>query len=206
MEIINLFGASGHAKVIEDIIFSQGNFVGCIFDDNPHCSQIHGIPVYKSSDRLVDGPMIISIGSNQSRRLISERFLVDYAKAISPSSIISPTASIGVGTVIMQGVIVQSDSIIGNHCIINTGASVDHECHIGDYVHISPHATLCGNVHVGEGSWIGAGAILIQGVKIGKWCVIGAGSVVINDIPDNTTAVGTPCKRVLNNYQDKKEI
>lgn len=194
MATINLFGASGHAKVIEDIIETQGDNVGCLYDDNPHCSDIHGKPVYKASETDVRGPLVISIGSNSVRKLISERYPLVYATAIHPKAIVSKTVTIGKGTVIMQGAIIQPDTHIGRHCIINTGASVDHECQIGDYVHISPHSTLCGNVRVGEGSWIGAGTTIIPGIKIGRWCTIGAGSVVVRDIPDGVIAYGNPCK------------
>lgn len=194
METINLFGASGHAKVIKDIIDAQGNCVGCLYDDAPHSYSLQGKPVFKASEVKVNGPLIISIGSNKIRKLISEKYTNDFAKAIHPKAIVASTAKIGEGTVIMQGAIVQSDTNIGKHCIINTGASIDHECRIGNYVHISPHSTLCGNVEVGEGSWIGAGTTIISGLKIGKWCVIGAGSVVIRDIPDGSVAYGNPCK------------
>lgn len=196
MATINLFGASGHAKVIMDIVCASGDEVGCLYDDAPHCSEIHGIPVFKANEKSVECPLIISIGSNRARRLISERYSLKYSTDIHPKAIVSESAIIGNGTVVMQGAIIQSDANIGKHCIINTGASVDHECRIGDFVHISPHATLCGNVHVGEGSWIGAGAIVIPGIKIGRWCTIGAGAVVIRDIPDGTVAYGNPCRIV----------
>ena len=194
MATINLFGASGHAMVIMDIISAQGDETGSLYDDTPHCSEIHGHPVWKSDRTTVCGPLIISIGSNRIRKLISERYPLEYACAVHPRATISPSASIGDGTVVMQGAIIQSDAEIGRHCIINTGASVDHECVIGDFAHISPHATLCGNVRVGEGSWIGAGATVIPGIRIGRWCTIGAGSVVIRDIPDGATAYGNPCR------------
>lgn len=194
MATINLFGASGHAKVIMDIINAQRDEVGVLYDDAPHCAEIHGKLVRKASDVMVEGPLIISIGSNRVRKLISERYPLQYAPAVHPKAQISESAVIGEGTVVMQGAIVQADAQIGRHCIINTGASVDHECRIGDFVHISPHATLCGNVHVGEGSWIGAGSTVIPGIKIGCWCTIGAGSVVVRDIPDGVTAYGNPCK------------
>lgn len=194
MGIINLFGASGHAKVIMDIIIARGDTVKRLYDDAPHCNSIHGIPAFKSSDVQISGPMIVSIGSNKFRKQVAERYDVEYAKAIHPTAIISQTSIIKGGTVVMQGAIVQSDVEIGRHCIINTGASIDHECKISDYVHVSPHATLCGNVQVGEGCWIGAGAIIIPGVKIGNWCTIGAGSVVLKDIPDGATAYGNPCR------------
>lgn len=194
MATINLFGASGHAKVIMDIIMAQGDKVDCLYDDAPHYAEIHEVPVSKASETEVVGPLIISIGSNRIRQMVSERYPLEYAKAVHPNAIISPSATIDSGTVVMQGAIIQADAIIGRHCIINSGASIDHECRIDNFVHISPHATLCGNVCVGEGSWIGAGATVIPGVKIGKWCTIGAGSVVIKDIPDGTIAFGNPCK------------
>lgn len=199
---INLFGASGHAKVIKDIIEAQGDEVLCLFDDNPHCDNIHGCPVFKASGANVSGPMIISIGSNKVRKLISQRYLVDYAKAIHPTAMVSHSATIGSGSVVMHGAIIQSDACIGKHCIINSGASIDHECEIADYVHISPHATLCGNVHIGEGAWIGAGATIVPGINIGKWCTIGAGSVVVDDIPDGCLAYGNPCKLIKTVNED----
>lgn len=202
MATINLFGASGHAKVIKDIIEAQGDCVGCLYDDAPHCANIHGKSVYKTPKTEVVGLLIISIGNNRIRKLISERYSVDYAIAIHPGAIISPSASIGNGSVVMQGAIVQSDVRIGKHCIINTGSSIDHECMIDDFVHISPHATLCGNVHVGEGSWIGAGTTIISGISIGKWSTIGAGSVVVRDIPDGSIAYGNPCKIKNKEMQD----
>ncbi len=194
MATINLFGASGHAKVIMDIISAQGDDVRCLYDDNPHCTEIHGKPVYKAKAIKVVGPMIISIGSCRVRKLIAERYDVEYAKAIHPISIISDSATIGAGTVVMPGAIINADVSIGRHCIVNTKASVDHECRIGDFVHIAPGATLSGNVEVGECSWIGVGACVKQGIKIGKNCMIGAGSVVVKDIPDGTTAYGNPAR------------
>ena len=197
MATINLFGASGHSKVIQDIIEAEGNDIGFLYDDSPHCDDIHGVPVFKTSDSNIKGPMIISIGSNKIREMIANRYPVAYATAIHPSAIISKYASVGEGSVVMQGAIIQSDVKIGKHCIVNTGASIDHECEIGDYVHISPHATLCGNVHVGKGSWIGAGATVIPGIRIGEWSTIGAGSVVLHDIPPHTTVAGVPASKLL---------
>lgn len=200
MAIINLFGASGHAKVVMDIVEAMGDSVGKLYDDAPHCAKIHGLTVWKPTDTRVDGPMIISIGSNQFRKSISERYKVAYATAIHPYTLVSASATIGEGTVVMPGAIINADARIGRHCIINTKASVDHECRIGDYVHIAPGATLSGNVEVGDGSWIGVGTCVKQGIRIGKNCMIGAGSVVVKEIPDNAVAYGNPCKVIkLNN-------
>lgn len=45
-----------------------------------------------------------------------------------------------------------------------------------------------------KGCWIGANTIILPGVTIGKNSVIGAGSVVTKSIPDETVAVGNPCR------------
>lgn len=195
MEQINLYGASGHALVIMDIVHANKIAIGLLYDDNPKTNDIDGIKIERPTQNNITGPLIIAIGDNNIRKRIASSVNVEFCQGIAhPSAILSPKASIGPGTVVMQGAIVQSNARIGAHCIINTGASVDHECVIDDFVHISPHATLCGNVHIGESSWIGANSIVIPGKKIGKNCIIGAGSVVNKDIPDNTLAVGNPVR------------
>ncbi len=187
-----LYGASGHAKVIIDILETSGVQVEGLIDDNPDIDKLQSYPVWHTFTG--ESPFIISIGNNKIRKQVAERLQTSYGKAIHPSAILSPTAKMGDGTVVMQGAIIQADAKVGKHCIINTGASVDHECVIEDYVHVSPHATLCGNVHVGEGSWIGAGTTVIPNLSIGKWCIIGAGSVITEDIPDHVLAFGNPCR------------
>lgn len=187
-----LYGASGHAKVIIDILKANAVEIDGLIDDNLQVNDILGYQVFHGKEDL--SPLIISIGNNQIRRMIAEMLKVEFGTVVHPSAVISPYTSVGEGTVIMQGAIIQSCVHIGKHCIVNTGASIDHECVIKDYVHISPHSTLCGNVHVDEGTWIGAGTTVLPGVKIGKWSVIGAGSVVSKDIPDEVMAVGNRCK------------
>lgn len=49
-------------------------------------------------------------------------------------------------------------------------------------------------IEIGNNVWIGGNVVVLPGVKIGDNCVIGAGSVVTKDIPDNSVAVGNPCK------------
>ncbi len=186
-----LYGASGHSKVIMDILAANGIGVTALVDDNFNLTDIHGVPVVHSAEGL--SPFIISIGSNKIRRLIARKLSTNFISVVHPTAVVSSYAKIGLGTVVMQNAVVQSDVFIGRHCIINTSATVDHDCRIGDYVHISPNVSLCGNVHIGDGTQIGAGSIAVPGVKIGKWSIICAGSVVTKDLPDFCIARGNPC-------------
>lgn len=190
-----LYGAGGHAKVIMDILKAEGKLVEALIDDNEGVDELMGVKVLHNVNCGIS-PLIVSIGNNRIRRSIAEKVDAVFGMAAHPSAIVSGSAKVDVGTVVMQGVIIQACVQIGSHCIINTGASIDHECVIDDFVHISPRVTLCGNVHVGEGTWIGAGTVVIPGVKIGKWTVIGAGSVVDKDIPDGVLALGNRCEIV----------
>ena len=196
-----LFGASGHGKVIKDILNANGIKVEAFVDDNLNVNECGGHLVLHDATGL--SPIIVSIGVNRIRKMIVERLkennpTIVYGIAIHPSAIVSPSAKIGEGTVVMAGAVINADAVIGKHCIVNTGATVDHDCVIEDYCHIAPGVHISGGTHVGEGSWIGVGSSVIQCLNIGKNCMIGAGSVVVKDIPDNVTAFGCPAKVIKN--------
>lgn len=202
---VTLYGASGHSKVIIDILKSSSVTIATIIDDNPKTATILGEPIVTNTgvDFSEIQNMIISIGNNKVRQRISDQIKVNYVNAIHPTAIISPTVTLGKGTVIMAGAMINPDAVIGNHCIINTGAVIEHDCRIADFAHISPSVSLAGNVEIGEGTHIGIGAKVIQGIKIGKWATIGAGAVIIKDIPDYAVVVGNPGKIIKYNQENE---
>ena len=191
---VTLYGASGHAKVIIDILLNGNVAIEAVVDDNPKIPVILGYPVVKTSDFDLEKlkRTIISIGNNKVRKKLSASLQTSFATAIHPSVVVSPFATIGEGSVLMANVVVNPDAVIGKHCIINTAAVLEHDCQIGDFAHISPGVSLAGNVKVGVGAHVGIGATVIQGITIGKWSVVGAGTVVIKDVPDYAVVVGNP--------------
>ena len=165
-----LYGASGHAKVIIEILESSGKAVTGLFDDHAEGTVFFGKKLLgKYSGEGLDAPLIISIGNNSIRARIAQKLQLSFGKAIHPSGIISPSASIQQGSVVMQGSIVQAGVSVGEHAIINTGASIDHDCIIHSFANVSPGAVLSGNVNVGEGAFIGSGAVVLPGISIGRW-------------------------------------
>ena len=208
-----LFGASGHGKVIKDILNANGVKVEAYVDDNPNVNECAERPVLHDATGL--SPMIVSVGMNHIRKMIVERLMqraestelrdLEFATAIHPSAVVSPSAKIGEGTVVMAGAVINADAVIGKHCIVNTGATIDHECVIGDYCLIAPGVHISGDTHIGEGTWIGVGSSVIQGLRIGSWSMVGAGSVVVKDVPDGVVAFGNPCKVVKQNLTDMND-
>ncbi len=199
---ISIYGASGHGKVVMDIIASRGEYeLGHVFDDDVTLKLFKKLEVKTSmsEEKLQEFPLVFTIGNNKIRKKIVEKTKHTTAPPMIHSSVIkSPSAVIANGTVVMAGVVINADAQIKSHVIINSGAIVEHDCLLEDYVHISPNAALAGDVNVREGAHIGIGAQVIQGVEIGKWCTIGAGAVIIENVPDGATVVGNPAKIIKN--------
>lgn len=204
-EKIFVFGASGHAKVVVDVIERQGAYeIEFLVDDDPALkgSTVYGYRVIGGKQELIDSGVrrgIVGIGSNKARCNVSAWLAaqgMELVSAVHPSAQIARGVTIGSGSVVMAGAVINSDAAVGYDVIINTGATVDHDCSIGDGVHIAPGATLCGTVTVGAGSFICAGATVIPNLFIGKGVVCGAGSTVIKDVPDDITVAGTPAKQL----------
>ena len=195
---IVLYGASGHCKVIIELILNLPKLkINSIIDDNENTKNVFDYDVKHSKqfEFKHDLNYFISIGNKKKKKKISNRLNVNFQVLIHPYSRVSPLeVIIGKGSVVMVGAIINPFVRIGEHCIINSGAIVEHDCKIGNFVHICPGANLAGSVEVGEGTMIGIGAVIIQGIKIGKWTIIGAGAVVVNDIPDYAMVVGVPGK------------
>jgi acetyltransferase EpsM len=193
-----IYGASGHGKVIIEILENLGLPIFALFDDDERKKTLLGYEVKNDSKMFEREEIqwIIAVGDNKTRKKIAGDHFLQYGRAIDQSARISKRAEIGSGTVIMPGVSINSSSNIGKHVIVNTNSSVDHDCLIEDFVHISPNATLCGGVSVGEGTQIGAGAVVIPGIQIGKWVKVGAGAVIIRNVADGATIVGNPGRRI----------
>ncbi len=198
-----ILGASGHGKVVADTALQAGWQDVVFFDDAWPGFQSNGSwSVVGDTQRLIDqrddfDGIIVGIGNNQIRLQKARELETCGTRLVTlvhPRAIISSAITLGRGSVVFAGAIIQIDSRIGAACIINTGATVDHECILSDGVHISPGVHLAGGVHVGERSFVGIGAVVKPLVEIGVGVTVGAGAAVMADVPDGQTVVGVPAK------------
>lgn len=197
-----IIGASGHGKVVADIVCCSGDRVKGFLDDNPKMgNSFVGFPVLGTiNDYKIFSEVgfVIAIGNAAIRERIANRMQeVNWYTAIHPTAVISKIDTcIGEGSVVMANAVVNPGTTIGKHCIINTGAIVEHDNILEDFVHISVGAKLAGTVKVGKSSWIGIGATVSNNLNICENCMFGAGAVVINNIEQSGTYVGVPVKRI----------
>lgn len=188
-----VYGASGHGKVVSDIAELCGYDVAGYIDDNND----QAITLALFLERHPTAHVALGIGNNEARSSVFHRLKengIKIATLIHPAATIARSARIGEGTAVMAGAVINPDALIERGCIINTNAVIEHDNVIDQFCHISPGASLAGSVTIGAFSHIGIGACAIQGLHIGASTVIGAGSTVLSDIPDNSTAVGSPAK------------
>lgn len=200
-EPVILIGASGHGKVVADIVLAAGDRVVGFLDDGAAESSFCGFPILgKTADHKAfpEARFVISIGSAKVRKRIAEAMPdARWYTAIHPSAVISPLdTAIDPGTVVMANAVVNPGAHIGRHCIVNTAAVVEHDDQLADFVHISVGARLAGSVHIGAGSWIGIGAVVKNNISICEDCMIGAGAAVVKDITEPGTYVGVPARRI----------
>jgi len=203
LELI-VIGGGGHAKVVISSLHASGWKVCAIYDDDSRKwnQSIMGIPITGPIDRLGEPdhlPAVIAVGDGMFRKHLVERYERDWVKVIHPRAHVASTATVGDGTVVFAGAVIQADVVIGSHAIINTSASVDHDCVISDYTHIGPGSHLSANVQVHRGTFLGTGTQAIPGVTIGEYSIVGAGATVVRDIPSHVVAVGCPAKVIKAN-------
>jgi len=201
---IFVYGASGHGKVVADILRAQGVAVAGFIDDQPQDSaEILGLKVLGDGKWLAEqasqGPVAVTlgIGSNPDRQRIADQCAasgIQLLTAVHPSAVVAPSAQIGAGVVIMAAAVVNPDAHIGRGAILNTGVIVEHDCHVGEFAHLSPNAAMGGGAKIGSLSWLGMGASIIHGVAVGSKTIIGAGAVVVREIPDEVMAMGVPAR------------
>jgi acetyltransferase EpsM len=189
---IVIVGAGSQGAIVADILECAGTPAIGFVDDTP------GKNVLGTIDELRDiehDAIIVAIGDNRLRRGLLEKLAGEkLASAIHPFTSIAASATIGDGSMISAGAIVQPNAVIGRSAILNTKASIDHDTVVGDFAHVSLGSTIGANVRIGEDTLIAAGVTIVSGMTVGARSVIGAGAVVVRDIPDDVTAFGVPAR------------
>lgn len=206
MNKLAIVGAGGHGKVVAEAAKLTGLWEEIIFFDDcfPKMTECEYWPIqgtctdlYKYVNKFKG--IVVAIGNNRLRRNLCRKLESLGGNLVviqHPNSIVSPSALIEGGTVILAGAVISAFSKLGKAVIVNSGSVVEHDCIIEDGVHISPNAVLLGAVSVGECSWIGASSSVIQRTSVGKDVIVGMGSAVLSDLPSASCVVGIPAKQL----------
>ena len=202
-ENIILIGAGGHALSCIDVIEQENkyNIRGLVGLKDEVGKKISGYDVIATQDELVNLSKdfryaFIAIGQIKSVKLridLYESVLnigFEIPSIISPQSFISRTVQIGEGTIIMNGVILNSGVRIGNNCIINSKALIEHGTQVADHCHISTGAILNGDCVVESKSFVGSGAVVKHGITIKTSSFVNMGQIVTKNFDNLNNMTG----------------
>ena len=200
-----VIGGGGHAKVVIEAIRAMNGEVVGVIDASPGVREVLGVPVVGDDDALPSlrakglTCVALGLGANALRERIGRRvkelgFLLP--PILHPSALVSPSAKIGEGVVVMARAVVGVETVLRDMSLVNTGAVLDHDNDLGVAAHVAPGCALAGNVRVGDRSLIGVGSAVRPGVRIGVDVVVGAGSAVVADIDDGACVGGAPARPI----------
>jgi sugar O-acyltransferase (sialic acid O-acetyltransferase NeuD family) len=173
------------------------DIAGIVLPDASNTEPVLGYPVVgidEELEKLVSKTpaALVAVGQIRSPdiriRIFTElkKLNAELPVIIASTAYCSRHASVGNGTIVMHGALLNAAADIGENCIINSQALVEHDVHIEPHCHIATGARINGGVQIGMGSFVGSGAIIREGVRIGPRTVIGAGQVVMRDVPEST--------------------
>ena len=196
---IILIGGGGHCKSCIDVIESEDRFkiAGLVDFPDKYGKKVLGYKVLANDKELpeivnVDTNFLVTVGqikTPEKRIRLYQKLLELKAEipiVISPVAYVSKHATIGAGTIIMHGAIVNAGAVIGNNCIINSMALVEHDVLIENHCHISTGAILNGGVTIKKNTFIGSNSHIQQSVNIGENSVIDGGQRIKHDIKPNS--------------------
>jgi sugar O-acyltransferase (sialic acid O-acetyltransferase NeuD family) len=202
---LKIIGASGHGKVVADIAVLLGYDEIEFYDDDPSLRSCGGWPVVGMSADCnpATDEVFVAIGMPEVRsRMMAAMPEARMPVLVHPRAVVARDVSLGRGSVVMAGAVINPGARLGQGVIVNTCSSVDHDCVLEDFVHVSVGAHLCGTDRIGARTWVGAGSTVSNNLQICADCMIGAGAVVVRPISEPGVYYGVPA--ALHRHSEEK--
>lgn len=176
VERLLIIGGGGHGRSVAEAATLSGQYevVGFVDDSLKAGDLIFNLPVLGAINKLtvyshLCDKVIVAIGNNTLRESLTTQLFRDgfkLAVVIHPKAIVSPTALIALGCVVMAGAIVGTEAHLGVGVIVNCGAVIDHHAKVGDFGHLGVSACMAGGSRLGRKALMQAGCVLGYGVDV----------------------------------------
>ncbi len=147
-----ILGAGGLGQMVGEVARATGNWDKVSYlDDAVRGRDVVGTLTDYTVKKEEYPQAVAAFGNNRLRlawtnRLMKEGYSVP--SVIHPTAIISESAEIGEGCLILHGAIVNTNTKLGKACLINSGALVDHDNILEEGVHVNLHSTIRGWCHL----------------------------------------------------------
>ena len=159
-----ILGAGGYGKTVADLAAQLGCYSRIAFlDDGQTGENILGT-CGEFAD-FADGHtrMYPAFGNNETRMHWLNTLLsagITVPALVHPRAYVSPTATVGTGSVVLPMAVVNTSVTVKNGCIINIGVLLDHDSVIEDGVHLAPGAVVKAENRIPAFSKIDSGTVI----------------------------------------------
>lgn len=193
---VMIIGAKGHATQVIDAVISCGFVpVGC-FDNNLTVGTefYRGVRILGNDDdakrissELDVSQAVLGVGALNNVKIrveIVEKYMkigFDFPVVVSLNALVSPSAELRKGVVVLQGANIGPNVLIDEFSIINQSANICHDTVIGEHTNIAPGAIIAGSCVIGKRCLIGMGATLFTGITVGDGQIVQNGDNVLNN-------------------------
>ena len=132
-----ILGAGQYGHVLKEVAEATGQYSQIAFlDDTPVEGVIGKLSEYERfADCYTDA--IVAIGNPEVRMRwleeLGENFIIPVI--IHPTAYVSPSANVGVGSIVEPLAVIHTEVIIGRGCIISAGSIINHNCVVAEGVH-----------------------------------------------------------------------
>lgn len=207
---IAILGAVGNCLDIADawraaraLNRTEDELVGYFDDGLAPGTQVAGFPVLgplSQASAFPDVRLISGIGGPRSFRskpdIIARLRVADdrFATVVHPAAVVSPTASLGVGSCILAHTTICANVAVGAHVMMLPACVIGHDSSIADYSILAAGVIVSGKVTVARNCYLGAGSALRDGVAIGEGAMVGLGAGVVADVPAGSVVTGLPAR------------
>ena len=146
MSKLLILGAGGLGQMVGEVARAAGNWDGVAFlDDAVRGADVAGKCMDYTSLTGEYPEAVAAFGDNRlrlawTRRLLDAGYRVP--SVVHPTAIVSPSAVLGPGCLVLHGAIINTNTALGAACLVNSGALVDHDNVLEDGVHVNLHATI----------------------------------------------------------------
>lgn len=206
------FGREGIELARESCLRERGSETGfelCFIEHQPTVSLVNGYPVLSIEQfaGITDRERYfnILIANTDDRVRIARECA---ALGLTPFTIksrlaeVHPTAIVGEGAVLCHFSLISANTRVGRFFHLNHHSYVSHDCTIGDFVTLAPAVCCNGTIRIEDFAYIGSGAVIRNSTagrqtSIGRQATVGMGAIVLHSVPDGTTVVGNPARRLI---------
>lgn len=203
-----LVAASGLAREALAALDACGDRATGVLDDDPsrHGTTIGpGVPVLGGLDLVREHPdaaLLVCAGRGSARRAIVARLGAlgvgpdRFATLVHPGVRIPAGCHVGVGSVLLDGVVMTADVRVGAHVVVMPHVTLTHDDVVEDYATLTAGVRLAGDVVVGSEAYLGMNAAVREHLRIGAGATVGMGAAVLTDVPAGETWAGVPARRL----------